>query len=59
MRKTPTAFEQNVLLLAKRLDEGYPLTPGLSQAIAELVGAAARSLRREREYRSGLVQEET
>lgn len=59
MRKTTTAFEQNVLLLAKRLDEGYPLTPGLKDAISELVCAAAESARREREHFESVAQEDS
>jgi hypothetical protein len=46
--KRQTAFEQNLRLLARRLDQGYPLTDELKAAIADVVGAAARSARGER-----------
>lgn len=47
MIKKQTAFEQNLRLLAARLDQGYPLTPELKTAIAAVVSAAARSARKE------------
>lgn len=46
--KRQTAFERDVRFVAKRLDDGYPLTPELRVAIADLVSAAARSARAER-----------
>lgn len=48
MSRRQTAYEQNLRLLARRLDQGYPLTPELKSAIAALVSATARTARAER-----------